>query len=52
MKQESNSSPLKANNSTIKVLNSSEDEDIQTNFLKAMTKIINEFKDEMYKQLN
>jgi ubiquitin C-terminal hydrolase len=53
MKQQGDSSPSKANNATIKVLNNSEEKEISTNkFKTAMTNIINEFKEEMYKQMN
>jgi hypothetical protein len=48
MKKQSNSSPSKAHNSTIKDLNNSEEEEISNSKFKLMKKMINAMKKERY----
>jgi hypothetical protein len=53
MKEQGNSSPRKANNSTIKASNSSDEEGIVKQWLQnKKIKMMNEFKRNMYKQRN
>jgi hypothetical protein len=52
-KKRGNMSPPKVNNSTIKELNNSEEDEIANNeFKRTMIRMINEIKKDMYKQTN